>query len=155
MKVFTLNPDDVENAPREPGTYALLFRVTESHRIRVGRRGELHLTPGWYVYVGSARGPGGLRARLRRHMKREKSLHWHIDYITQHITPHQIVYTLGTTAMECRWVQGLLSVPGTTVPLPNLGNGDCTMGCPAHFLHLPTGEIHSQLTAAFHTGGQR
>ncbi len=40
------------------------------------------LAPGLYLYCGSARGPGGLAARLARHMRREKRAHWHVDQLT-------------------------------------------------------------------------
>ena len=39
--------------------------------------GTLHL------YCGSANGPGGLKARLPRPMRRGKSVHWHIDQLTE------------------------------------------------------------------------
>jgi len=42
----------------------------------------MELKPGLYAYVGSAFGPGGLRARISRHWRREKRRHWHIDWIT-------------------------------------------------------------------------
>ena len=54
--------------PARPGTYALLLSATRRQRITIGRLGALALQPGCYVYTGSARGPGGLRARLRHHV---------------------------------------------------------------------------------------
>jgi|SRR5215467_3531360 len=36
-----------------------------------------------YLYCGSAKGRGGLRARLARHMRRGKPIHWHIDRLTE------------------------------------------------------------------------
>ncbi len=41
------------------------------------------LGPGLYAYVGSAWGPGGLLARVRRHLTKSfKRPKWHIDYLT-------------------------------------------------------------------------
>jgi len=51
-------------------------------RVRVSSLGTLIFDPGLYLYVGSARGPGGLRARVGRHLRRDKSKKWHIDYLT-------------------------------------------------------------------------
>jgi len=48
----------------------------------VGSLGTFVFVPGLYLYVGSARGPGGLRARIRRHLRRYKPKRWHIDYLT-------------------------------------------------------------------------
>lgn len=41
------------------------------------------LGPGLYAYVGSAWGPGGLFARVRRHLTKGFSKpRWHVDYLT-------------------------------------------------------------------------
>lgn len=37
---------------------------------------------GTYCYVGSAFGPGGVRARVGRHLSRKKVVTWHIDHLT-------------------------------------------------------------------------
>ena len=67
--------------PSQPGTYALLLEATAMQEVPIGKLGVLHMLPGIYVYVGSALGPGGLAARVGRHALREKTLHWHIDYL--------------------------------------------------------------------------
>jgi Uri superfamily endonuclease len=43
-----------------PGTYALLLLSATDQLICVGRLGNLRLQPGYYVYVGSALGWGGV-----------------------------------------------------------------------------------------------
>ena len=70
-----------------PGTYALLLRARSGGRIQIGRCGSLAVRPGWYVYVGSAFGPGGLRARLRHHCRLAERPHWHIDYLRRALRP--------------------------------------------------------------------
>ncbi|MBU7005001.1 MAG: DUF123 domain-containing protein [Theionarchaea archaeon] len=47
---------------------------------------------GIYCYVGSAFGPGGLKARVSRHLRHEKPLRWHIDYLTtsSHFVPRKV-----------------------------------------------------------------
>ena len=40
------------------------------------------LRAGYYFYAGSACGPGGLKARVARHMRRPKLNHWHVDQIS-------------------------------------------------------------------------
>lgn len=122
--------------PRERGTYALLFHLDTEKEIRVGRKGVFHLAPGYYVYVGSARGPGGLAARLRRHFSREKRPYWHVDYLTLCVTPVGAIWSTQATAMECAWVAQLLRTPGATVPVRGFGNGDCNNGCPAHLIGI-------------------
>ena len=48
-------------APR-PGTYALILLCASNARIQIGRLGKMHLQTGYYVYLGSAFGPGGLNS---------------------------------------------------------------------------------------------
>ena len=122
--------------PKAPGTYALVFHVSEEMRVPVGRLGWLHLWPGVYAYVGSARGPGGLAARVRRHLQRTKTPHWHIDYLTTSLLPTMVLFTTDPHVTECAWVQQWLQENGTFVPLKGMGNGDCRKGCPAHFVGL-------------------
>ncbi len=67
--------------PRERGSYVLIIKVTEELTVRT-KYGQTKIQKGIYAYVGSAFGPGGLRARISRHWRKEKKLHWHIDWIT-------------------------------------------------------------------------
>ena len=121
--------------PPEPGTYALVFVVHTPITVEVGRLGKVHLMPGTYVYVGSARGPGGLAARVARHLRPDKPLRWHVDYLTARQRPVVVCYTTDAHVTECTWAQALLARPGTTVPLRGMGSSDCR-ACPAHFLRL-------------------
>ncbi len=70
--------------PRRPGLYILLFNLADAVELRRAN-GEViaALPPASYVYIGSAWGPGGLRARICRHLgcRPRRSLHWHIDRI--------------------------------------------------------------------------
>jgi len=46
------------------------------------RGGRVFAIPrGVYLYVGSARGFGGLKARVARHLRAVKKVHWHVDYL--------------------------------------------------------------------------
>lgn len=122
--------------PRLPGTYALVFHIQHPIALSVGRLGELRLRPGYYVYVGSARGPGGLAARVARHLKPKKSAHWHIDYLTNCIPPVAVLYATAAESRECTWVQRLMTQAGGFVPLRGFGNGDCRNGCAAHLIGI-------------------
>ncbi len=57
----------------EPGTYALLLKLDRWERITVGKLGTFDFPAGYYLYVGSALGPGGLQARLAHHQRGSKS----------------------------------------------------------------------------------
>jgi len=64
-----------------PGTYALILHSTHSRALPIGRLGEMQVEPGYYIYVGSAFGPGGLRGRLMHHLRPPIAPHWHVDYL--------------------------------------------------------------------------
>jgi Uri superfamily endonuclease len=125
--------------PSEPGVYALLLELATPHTFAAGRLGLITLPAGGYAYVGSARGPGGLRGRLARHLRPEKRLHWHIDALTQRVAVAQVCWEAASEPLECRWVQTLLRLPGATAPAPGFGSSDCRAGCPSHLIRLPDG----------------
>lgn len=56
------------NKKKMIGTYVLVIRLREPQEISVGRLGVFPFHHGYYVYIGSAFGPGGLKARIRRHL---------------------------------------------------------------------------------------
>lgn len=63
------------------GAYLLILELGDpAHFQRARVAGSL--PPGSYVYAGSARGAGGIAARLGRHFRRDKTVHWHIDELT-------------------------------------------------------------------------
>lgn len=128
-------PTTPHNLPALPGTYALLIPIPHPITVAVGRLGTLALVPGWVAYVGSAHGPGGLRARVTRHCRAEKRRHWHIDYLTQ-IAPVDHVWAAASPErLECAWAAALRALPGAGEPLAGFGASDC--GCTTHLISLP------------------
>lgn len=123
--------------PSMAGTYALCLRLTEQRSITVGSLGPVAFASGVYVYVGSAFGPGGLRARLRRHLRGSDTRHWHIDYLRAVARPCGVWYTTGERRLECVWSQALAEVPGMHVPVAGFGASDCEAGCEAHLVAVP------------------
>lgn len=116
--------------PGAAGTYALLMRSDTRRRVAVGRRGEMRLQPGWYLYVGSAFGPGGLAGRLAHHLGLARRPRWHLDYLRPAVSPRELWYTTEPIAREHDWAQLLAARPGAVMPLPRFGATDCR--CPAH-----------------------
>ena len=86
----------------DPGTYALILQCDLNDRVQIGRLGEIELRPGYYIYVGSAFGPGGVKARVERHWRTDKRKHWHIDYLREHVTPVEawISYEANTSSIN-------------------------------------------------------
>lgn len=134
---WTLCPDRL---PAEPGAYALLIRLPRRCPLPP-RFGGIVLPAGAYLYLGSARGGGGIRARCTRHMAKEKTLRWHVDWLTTApgATVRAAAFPGGT---ECELVARAL-LAGATVPVPGLGASDCGR-CPAHLLAVPAGAAFSR-----------
>ncbi len=125
-----------EPLSREPGAYLLLIELAAPLALEIPRFGAAILPPGRYAYGGSAYGPGGLRARIGRHLRADKTPRWHVDRLT---AAGQVV---GVRAVpggrECALLRALLELPGTSVPIPGFGSSDCR-ACPAHLVALPQG----------------
>jgi Uri superfamily endonuclease len=112
------------------GSYVLFIPVAQRVDLTIGRLGPVSLTPGLYAYSGSAL--RGLRARLARHLRSEKTIHWHVDYLLA-ITPASAVFVhLGSERLECAAVSALLSMPGSTRPIARFGSSDCR--CQGHLI---------------------
>ena len=113
----------------KPGTYALLLRSHVKARTQIGRWGNLNIEPGYYIYFGSAFGPGGVLARVLRHCREAKSKHWHIDYLREFVTPISAWYSYGPDRLEHRWAQAMADMTGMT-PIKGFGCSDCK--CQTH-----------------------
>ncbi len=62
----------------------LLIGLDRDRDIEVGALPLRHFRKGYYCYVGSAKGPGGIEARIERHMRENKRIRWHIDYLLEY-----------------------------------------------------------------------
>lgn len=112
-----------------PGTYALILQ-SEVHAVAlVGRWGRLDVEPGYYVYVGSALGPGGVGARVARHCRQDKLRHWHIDYLSTHLSSHGVWYCHSRERLEHRWADIFGGMNGMDA-IPGFGSSDCN--CLSH-----------------------
>jgi len=124
--------------PSSSGTYALILRLSRPQAVRVGRLGQFDFPMGTYVYVGSARGPGGLRARLSHHLRSSATPHWHLDWLRPYLEVVAVVYRLAKEPLECSWVQKMFQLPGVCAIAPGFGSRDCRSGCPAHLVYWTT-----------------
>jgi Uri superfamily endonuclease len=60
-------------------SYQVLIDVSQPLRCVIGCLGEFDFPVGGYAYSGSAK--RGLDARIARHLRRQRPLRWHIDYL--------------------------------------------------------------------------
>jgi Uri superfamily endonuclease len=133
-----------------PGTYALVFKAKRKKQLIIGKLGTLNLQPGYYVYVGSAFGPGGLKARVGHHRKSTSRRHWHIDYLSEYLPPAEVWYTHDPTHREHRWSDVLAQAEGASIPLPGFGSSDCR--CISHLYFLSTRPSGNYFRRKIHAG---
>ena len=128
------------------GVYCLVLR-TPGREVAVGRLGPVIFRAGYYIYVGSALGPGGLEARVGRHFRRatthEGRPHWHIDHLLISPDVALVGVVLGATAeeMECRLAA---AIGGEAVA--GFGCTDCS--CSSH-LFFRTEEPFAGIAGVF------
>lgn len=123
--------------PGKSGTYLIGLTLPKKRKIMVGRLGCFDFEPGHYFYLGSARGPGGLKSRVGRHLRRASSKHWHIDYLKRDAHINQIWFTFDN--VEHQWAELMAEQPNITAPVPGFGASDCS--CVSHLLFLTSGRV--------------
>lgn len=114
------------------GAYLLLIRLDVPIEFTLRGR-PVRLAAGIYAYAGSANGPGGIKARVTRHMRKEKKLHWHVDRLT--IAAQEITALAFPGGTECALVARMLASGVTEIPVSGFGSSDCR-SCKAHLLRL-------------------
>ncbi len=118
------------DAPASPGAYVLWLRLGAPLSVKTGKVAAT-FEPGDYLYCGSANGPGGLRARLARHMRKDKRAHWHVDQLT--LAGQILGAFILESGDECALNAALDGLP---IPLPGFGSSDCRR-CAAHLRLWP------------------
>jgi Uri superfamily endonuclease len=101
----------------------------------VGKLGKFEFQPGYYLYVGSAFGPGGLAGRLKHHVKTSPCPHWHIDYLRREATLVQVWFSEDEIPREHEWANMLQALPGAIIPVNSFGSSDCA--CRSHLFYFP------------------
>ena len=113
------------------GVYVLVVSIDEPASLKVGRLGRLSFKKGLYAYVGSSQ--VGLRARVARHLRRNKKRFWHIDYLLGSGVGSvvRVFWKEGEKTEECR-LAGVLAKRG--VPVLRFGCSDCR--CRSHLFRI-------------------
>lgn len=120
--------------PAAPGDYVLWLTLPSPAVLTIGRLGTFVFPAGFYAYVGSARGPGGLAGRLKHHLAPVLKPHWHIDYLRAAAPVERVWWLAGAAPREHDWAASLAALPGAALVVPRFGASDCA--CPAHLAHF-------------------
>jgi sugar fermentation stimulation protein A len=136
-KILTIPWDYLKREVKDRGSYLLIVAISRRTRLQAGGLAPRNFPKGYYVYVGSAM--SDLSARLARHQRKNKKLHWHIDFLTaaaDRIVPLPI---RSSERLECGIAEALSA---TLEPGPGgFGSSDCR--CATHLFFSPADPLHS------------
>jgi len=118
------------------GTYVLLITLGADADIDVGALGTLHFSEGQYCYVGSAM--GGLDQRVSRHIRKEKKVKWHADYITVKAESVEAFESYPDFIPECDLAR-MAEASGMKPSHKGFGCSDC--GCSTHLFRVEPGSM--------------
>lgn len=87
---------------------------------------------GKYVYIGSAQ--NNVEKRVERHLRRDKQLFWHIDYLLKDFAVNvETVFFMGANkAAECKVAEYVYK--NGSVPVKSFGCSDCC--CVGHLFKV-------------------
>ena len=125
------------------GSYILAIYLAYSGQLAIGRLGSFDFPAGHYLYCGSAL--NGLEARVRRHLRQDKKLHWHVDYLVAAAQIRQVWWQEGCERVECAWAEAIAAHGGVVVA-SRFGSSDCR--CQAHLLWLESERAVDEVRAA-------
>ncbi len=120
---------------QDRGIYILEIKAENNFSISSKTFDGFIFPKGFYYYVGSAQ--KNFRSRILRHLKKKKTIHWHIDHITVLPTNKiNMVYIFEDLPkdFECELVQTLIRKNILEYSASNFGNSDCKI-CDSHLLY--------------------
>ena len=121
--------------PEDKGTYVLIAQVRQMKRLAIGSLGQFDIVPGFYAYVGSGFGSGGLRGRIHHHLQSTAEPRWHIDYLLQVATPVEAWFSTANRKLERHWAELLENAPGFCVPVRRFGSSDYHRSRTSHLFY--------------------
>ncbi|MCK5261617.1 MAG: GIY-YIG nuclease family protein [Thermoplasmatales archaeon] len=112
------------------GSYLLLMELKNTETIPVGKLGKIDFKEGFYIYAGSAL--NGLDQRIQRHLRKQKKMHWHIDYLLNRAKIVNVFYKQSEVKEECFIAKTLEK---ELFILSGFGSSDCL--CKSHLFYGP------------------
>ncbi len=110
--------------PDRSGTYILIVRVEQAIHVTLGRLGDFELVPGYYLYVGSACGEGGIRDQIDLYRQFPHEPTSHVDILLSHAELVEVWYSESNRRLAGEWAELLATVPGLRQPLRRFGSSE-------------------------------
>ncbi len=134
------------------GAYTLVIDLHEDLFFTLKSLGNLNFQRGTWVYVGSAMGRGStsLENRIKRHFRKEKVIHWHIDHLLNSDSRiKSAIFAESNTKVECTLAQRIEELDGIVPGPKGFGASDCTQGCFTHLFYSKTTKIEEAIMTTF------
>ena len=119
--------------PTTVGAYLLWLVLDRPLTVPRRRAGPWQLPAGHYAYCGSAYGPGGIAARVARHLRGAKARRWHIDHLSAIAPIAGVLADPG--GHECDLLDWARRLADSEIPVKGFGASDCRR-CPAHLIRF-------------------
>ena len=115
------------------GSYILVMELARACQLQIGKLGCFDFKPGYYFYVGSAFGPGGVAARVKHHIMASSRPRWHIDYLRRQCELQEVWFEIGAERLEHLWATALGGTVDVEIPVPGFGATDSH--CVSHLFY--------------------
>ncbi|GLI53687.1 DNA/RNA nuclease SfsA [Thermodesulfovibrio yellowstonii] len=118
-----------DNEDKDRGSYILYGELVKNISLTVGSLGRLTFKKGYYLYTGSAM--NSLKSRLKRHMNKNKTFQWHIDYLVPVLKGLKPIPVRASEPIECKLSNELKNLYYEEIP--KFGSSDCE--CTSHLYY--------------------
>jgi len=135
------------------GIYTLVVFLSEETCLNVGRLGFRRFPKGYYAYTGSALGTGvsSLRNRVSRHLKKEKSQRWHIDFLlaNENTVVTAVVAVQTNKKAECAMNRHIKENTRAKITCRGFGASDCKEKCESHLLYFGEKDVKEKIAKLY------
>lgn len=139
MSEVAKNPSVPKSFPLK-GVYTLIVFLKGGTTIGVRDLGLFDFKKGYYAYTGSATGEGALslQKRVARHLRKDKTMHWHIDFFLENKNAEivTVITAESNRNRECQVNGAIKNLRGATIPVAGFGAADCKQRCGSHLVRL-------------------
>ena len=116
----------------DSGIYLLEIYLENKSEISVGKMGKYIFPTGYYYYIGSAQ--LRLHSRLKRHIRKDKKLRWHIDFLIDKARLVDFFTWNAGRDKECMLSSFLEEYLQGDIIVPGFGSSDCS--CISHLYYF-------------------
>ena len=127
-----------EMEARDRGCYIITGLLRSDRTIEIGSYGRINFKKGYYLYTGSAM--NSLSSRIKRHLRKEKTMRWHIDYLIPYLQDLKAIPIQSSEDLECLLSESLSSVSEGYIK--GFGSSDCH--CQSHLYWMKNNPLSDE-----------